>query len=191
MTKEEFATNLINASNVQKYLADHNVDESAHPYILQLIDEKIEAIPTPDVSGQIAEHNVDESAHPSILQLIDEKIADSAQSDWNVNDSENPAYIHNKPFYLEEVINEELLDYIKNPFSKGNCDVTESRVDMIDGYAYTTLKCGKYLIDKEKIKDVNDIKIYKVSDWSSKKIKGDNVEKKTFYNCKKDGKVLS
>lgn len=92
--------------------------------------------------------------------------------------------------YLEEVIHEEFLDYIKNPFSGGNCDVTESHVDMIDGHPYTTLKCGNYLIDKEKIQDVNDVTIYKVSDWSSKKIKGDNVEKKTFYNCKKDGKVL-
>lgn len=47
-TEEEFATNLINASNVQKYLADHNVDESAHPYILQLIDERIADSAKPD-----------------------------------------------------------------------------------------------------------------------------------------------
>ena len=45
-TEEEFATNLINASNVQEYLANHNIDESAHPYILQLIDENTDAIKT-------------------------------------------------------------------------------------------------------------------------------------------------
>lgn len=92
--------------------------------------------------------------------------------------------------YLEEVIHEELLENIKNPFGGGNCDVTESRVDMISGRPYTTLRCGNYLIDKENIKDVNATKIYKVSAWKEEKIDEKNVEKKTFYNCKKDGKNI-
>lgn len=92
--------------------------------------------------------------------------------------------------YLEEVIKEQFLGNIKNPFAEGNCDITESRVDMIDGVPYTTLRCGNYLIDKENIRNVNETKIYKISEWSSKKISGDNVEEKVFYNCKKDDKNL-
>lgn len=92
--------------------------------------------------------------------------------------------------YLQEVINEELLNNIKNPFDGGNCDATESRVDMISGKPYTTLRCGKYLIDKENIKDVNETKIYKISDWKNEKITGEDVEEKKFYNCKKDGKNI-
>ena len=92
--------------------------------------------------------------------------------------------------YLEEVINEELLNNIKNPFGGGNCDATESKVDIIDGKPYTTLRCGNYLIDKENIKDVEKTHIYKISEWSSSKIDGENIEEKVFYNCKKDGKNL-
>ena len=92
--------------------------------------------------------------------------------------------------YLEEVINEELLNNIKNPFGGGNCDATESKVDIIDGKPYTTLRCGSYLIDKENIRDVEKTHIYKISEWSSSKIDGENIEEKVFYNCKKDGKNL-
>lgn len=92
--------------------------------------------------------------------------------------------------YLEEVINEELLNNIKNPFGGGNCDTTESKVDIIDGKPYTTLRCGSYLIDKENIRDVEKTHIYKISEWSSSKIDGENIEEKVFYNCKKDGKNL-
>ena len=92
--------------------------------------------------------------------------------------------------YLDEVIKEKLIDNIKNPFGGGNCDVTESRVDMVGGDPYTTLKCGDYLIDKQNIKDVKDVKIYKVSQWQEEKLTGDNVEERIFYNCEKDGKNL-
>ena len=92
--------------------------------------------------------------------------------------------------YLDEVINEELMDNIKNPFGGGNCDVTESRVEMTSGAPYTTLKCGNYLIDNQNIKDVNEVKLFKVSKWQKEKLTGDNVEERVFYNCEKDGKNL-
>lgn len=92
--------------------------------------------------------------------------------------------------YLDEVIKEKLIDNIKNPFGGGNCDVTESRVDMVGGDPYTTLKCGDHLIDKQNIKDIKDVKIHKVSQWQEEKLTGDNVEERIFYNCEKDGKNL-
>ena len=48
-------------------------------------------------------------------------------------------------------IKEELMDNIKNPFGGGNCDATASRVDIVSGDPYTTLKCGDYLIDNQNI----------------------------------------
>lgn len=92
--------------------------------------------------------------------------------------------------YLDEVINEKLIDNIKNPFGGGNCDGTASSVEIIDGDPYTTLKCGDYLIDKQNIKDVNEVKLYKVSEWQEDKLTGDNVEEKVLYNCVKDGENL-
>ena len=41
--------------------------------INQLITEKIEQIPTPDVSGQIQEHNDDEMAHENIRSILNDK----------------------------------------------------------------------------------------------------------------------
>lgn len=92
--------------------------------------------------------------------------------------------------YLDEVIYEDLMDNIKNPFGGGNCDTTQSKVDLVEGRPFTTLKCGDYLIDKEKIKDLNEVKIYKISEWKEEKITGDNIEERKFYNCKKDGELL-
>ena len=90
--------------------------------------------------------------------------------------------------YLDEVIKEELMDNIKNPFGGGNCDETASRVDIVSGAPYTTLKCGDYLIDNQNIKDVKEVKLYKVSKWQTEKLTGENVEEKVFYNCEKNGK---
>lgn len=92
--------------------------------------------------------------------------------------------------YLDEVINEQLMDNIKNPFGGGNCDVTESRVDIVGGRPYTTLKCGDYLIDNQNIKDIKDVKLFRISQWQKEKITGENVEERVFLNCQKDGKNL-
>ena len=92
--------------------------------------------------------------------------------------------------YLDEAIDEGVLNAIKNPFGKGDCDGTQSRIDTIDGKPYATLKCGKYLIDQASFEDRNDVSVYEVSEWNTKKLKGDNVEERTLYNCVVDGKEV-
>ena len=66
-TEAEFSRELNAAISFDDHLESHNLDLNAHPDIQALIDEKIDAIPTPDVSGQIQAHNQTESAHPYIL----------------------------------------------------------------------------------------------------------------------------
>ncbi len=92
--------------------------------------------------------------------------------------------------YLEEIMDEELLKKnIKSPFSSGYCDSSESKVEMIDGKTYVTLKCDQYLIDKSVSTSLDDATIYEVGEWSSTKDSEDDEEKK-LYNCVKDGKEM-
>lgn len=91
--------------------------------------------------------------------------------------------------YLNEVVEEELIKKIRSPFSTNYCDEMESKVEMIDGQPYVTLKCDDYLIDKSKTNSISSMKIYKVGEWSEKQ-ENKNDEKKTLYNCKKDGKEM-
>lgn len=69
-SEEQFAAELNDAVNFDEFLTNHNLDVNAHPFILELIDEKIAAIPTPDVSGQIEEHNSSSTAHNDIRIAI-------------------------------------------------------------------------------------------------------------------------
>lgn len=92
--------------------------------------------------------------------------------------------------YLQEVIEEQFMKDIKNALGSGNCDREESKVVTRDSHIYTTLKCGKYLIDDEEIKDTSKVQIYVVSDWTEKKLSGKNVEKKVLYNVEDSGKVV-
>ena len=93
--------------------------------------------------------------------------------------------------YLEEVIDEKILNKVKSPYSMGVCDVTQSSVRTEDDVKrFVTLKCDNYLIDNSRVSSAEDFNIYKVSKWSDKKIKGDNVEKKELYNCEKKGKKI-
>lgn len=69
-TEAEFSRELNAATSFSDHLENHNLDLNAHPDIQTLIDEKIDAIPTPDVSGQIEDHNTDTSAHDDIRTLI-------------------------------------------------------------------------------------------------------------------------
>ncbi len=88
--------------------------------------------------------------------------------------------------YLGEAIDEGLFSSIKNPFGKGDCDITESKVETIDGKPYVTLKCGKYLIDQASFEDKNNVSILEVSEWTTEKPKdadSDNLEEVTMYNC--------
>jgi len=106
----------------------------------------------------------------------------------------NRNFFHNrKVVYLGEVIEEGYINNIRSPFSKGNCSVSESRIDFNDDNDnndyLVTLKCDNYLIDKATIlTEKSEVNVYKVSAWQEEEIKGDNVEKKTLYNCMDGGK---
>ena len=100
----------------------------------------------------------------------------------------NPDYV-----YLQEGIDQELIKNIKNALGPGNCDPMQSKVVTRDGRAYTTLKCGKYLIDDYEIKDVDKIDIYVVSEWSEEKPTakdGEEIEERILYNCMDGSKVV-
>ncbi len=92
--------------------------------------------------------------------------------------------------YLGEAIHEGVMKDIKNTLGSGNCSQEASKVVFKDGHVYTTLKCGKYLIDNYEINDVSDIPIYEVSEWTEEKLTGDDVEEITLYNCKDSGKMV-
>ena len=92
--------------------------------------------------------------------------------------------------YLEEAVDEKVFPNIKNPFGKGACDSTQSRVDTVDGQTYATLKCGEYLIDNASIVDRDSVVIYRVSEWSEEKPSGDDIEERVLYNCVSEGKEV-
>ena len=103
--------------------------------------------------------------------------------------STNIASFHNTNYvYLQEAIDEELLQGIKNPFGKGNCDEKESFVHIKEGLPYVTLKCGDMFIDEDSFSN-KDVKVYKVTPWSDKKGENDNDEL-TFYNCLENGEEV-
>lgn len=102
----------------------------------------------------------------------------------------NIASFHNtETVYLDEVIDENLISKIKSPFSSNYCDGSESKVEMIDGVPYVTLKCDDYLIERAKFSDKSGVNIYKVTPWSRNK-SGDDLENKVLYNCSVNGKDL-
>ena len=100
------------------------------------------------------------------------------------------SFHYSNTVYLGEVIDEGFLHSIKNPFGGGDCDVSESRVDIVDGKAYATLKCGKYLLEKVDFSDTKDVPFYEVGDWSEKQPEGEDVEEETLYNCLEDDKEV-
>lgn len=68
-TKSEIATGLIEfGGEVGKAISDGDANtlESAQKYT----DDAIDAIPTPDVSGQIEQHNTSPTAHPNIREIL-------------------------------------------------------------------------------------------------------------------------
>lgn len=99
--------------------------------------------------------------------------------------STNINSFHNtETVYLGEAINEGLLVAVKSPFTGKDCSVSESKVEMQKDMPAVTLRCDNYLIDKVRFSgNYNDVPIYKVTDWSLEKPKGDNIEEKTLYNC--------
>jgi len=102
----------------------------------------------------------------------------------------NISSFHNtETIYLSEVIDEGLLKKIKSPFSSGNCDESESKVEIIEGLPYVTLKCDNYLLDKIKPDNGDDVQVYEVGEWSTKKPSGES-EEKSLYNCSISGKEM-
>lgn len=92
--------------------------------------------------------------------------------------------------YLYELINSNLVTKIKNNFSGDEyCDIYESKVVFSDDTKKVTLKCGDFLIYNQDV-TAKDYNIYKVNDWSSTKISGDNVDKVKVYGLIKKGKNL-
>lgn len=102
----------------------------------------------------------------------------------------NIASFHNSNVvYLGEVMDEELMSEIRSPFSSKYCNYGESKVELIDGSPYVTLRCDNYLIKKEKFNDKKDVKVHKVGKWNLKKTSS-NDEVETLYNCVVDGEEL-
>ena len=100
------------------------------------------------------------------------------------------SFHYSNVIYLQEAVDEGVFPNIKNPFGGGNCDASQSRINIIDGQAYATLRCGDYLIDQSSFEDRSQVDVFKVSDWSTKKLEGDDVEERTLYNCLEDGKEV-
>ena len=96
--------------------------------------------------------------------------------------------IENSTYYLRDAINDELFDNIRSPFSSGNCDVDESKVDYVNSQKYVTFKCDNYLIYNEEA-DNKEYKVYKVSEWLNSK-NSDDYENRIGYNCKKGKNLL-
>lgn len=89
--------------------------------------------------------------------------------------------------YLYDVINMNYGKNIVSPFnSKDNCDVYESRIQVINNTPHITLKCSDYIIYDEET-TAKKFKIYKVSDWTDKEITSENVQTADFYNYEING----
>ena len=131
----------------------------------------------------------------TILGGADAKKFDNMRSDAiQFNKAVYPnldSYFNQRIVYMEEVVDQRLLDRMKSPFSADNCDYTQSKVVTEgDKTRFTTMKCDSYLIDNDRLTSKDSISIYKVGEWSSKKISGKNVEKKELYNCEENGSML-
>ncbi len=100
------------------------------------------------------------------------------------DDFHNSSYI-----YLGEVIDDGILNNIKNPVGKGNCSPSESFVHIENNKNFVTLSCGDYMILEADNDNIKEAKIYKVGEWTDKK-SNDNDLETTFYNCKENGKKV-
>lgn len=112
----------------------------------------------------------------------------SAKSFVDVSTRSDEAFLMYRSYYLAQAFDDGLLKSFKSPFSSGDCDLYESRVDYDEGSYYVTLKCGDYLMKKLKSTD-EKYTVYKVSEWKDAKT-NDNDDKRVVYgcdNCKVDG----
>lgn len=100
------------------------------------------------------------------------------------------SFMNTEVVYLGEAVEEGFIKDIKNSMGRGKCDRENSKVVFKDGHVYTTLKCGKYMIDNYEIKEIEDVPVYEVSEWSEKKPTGEDVEEITLYNCYDANKLV-
>ena len=91
------------------------------------------------------------------------------------------AFLTYRSYYLQQAVDEGIIKNINSPFSKGNCDNYESRVDLDEDKYYVTLKCGDYLI-KNKESSMKEFKVYKVGEWSDARTNKDD-DTRTIYSC--------
>ncbi len=92
--------------------------------------------------------------------------------------------------YLYEMVNDGYVTKMKNAFSGDKyCDLYESKVEFTDSGKKVTFRCGEYLIYQQDITSKN-YDVYKVTDWSFKEMKGDNIDENTVYNIIVDGKEI-
>ncbi len=108
----------------------------------------------------------------------------SAQSFANTVAGDTDGFdVYFNEHYLSEVLDNKMLKAVKSPFSGKSCDVDESKVFVLDGKRLVTLKCDQYLIDNEDDSLGGKMKIYKVGEWTDKRVNEDDQEMKV-YNCK-------
>lgn len=99
------------------------------------------------------------------------------------------SFTDDRVIYLGQVVTSGFVSAIKSPFTGKDCSFAESKVETENGISKTTLRCDNYLIDAYRINtDYDNVPIYKVSDWTEKKLSGKNVEEKILYNCLDGGK---
>ena len=92
--------------------------------------------------------------------------------------------------YLYELVDDGYVTKMKNAFSGDKyCDLYESKVEFTDNAKKVTLRCGEYLIYEQDVAD-EDYDIYKITDWSFKEMKGDNIDENTVYNIIIDGEEV-
>ncbi len=92
--------------------------------------------------------------------------------------------------YLYELVDDGYVTKLKNAFSGDKyCDLYESKVEFTDNAKKVTLRCGEYLIYEQDVAD-EDYDIYKITDWSFKEMKGDNIDENTVYNIIIDGEEV-
>lgn len=77
--------------------------------IFAYVDDAIDAIPTPDVSGQIQEHNTSETAHQDIREAIPTKVSDLTNDSGYLTAESDPtvpawAKADSKPTYTAEEV---------------------------------------------------------------------------------------
>ncbi len=97
------------------------------------------------------------------------------------------SFHNDRTVFLGEVIDEELMEKVPNPFGEGNCSLSESRVDYEEGEYYVTFQCGEFLLDHVPVSSTEEVNYYEVGEWKEKKT-SDKDEEKALFNCLVDGK---